>query len=85
MERQCMTTYNERQLRQFLAAKARALGYHGVSMVASAAHVRLSTVYRGIHELESNSNDSFPKGRIRNFGGGRKPIIEKHSGLPFCV
>ena len=79
MERQCMKTYDERQRRQFLAGKACALGYHGVSLVSRAANVCIDTIYRGIHELESKANDTFPDGRIRAVGGGRKPTLSKHA------
>ena len=69
MERQCMMTYDERQRRQFLACKACALGYHGVSLVSQAANVCIDTVYRGIHELASKTNETFPRERIRAVGG----------------
>ncbi len=78
MERQCMISYDERQRRQFLASKACALGYHGVSLVAQAAGVCIDTIYSGIRELKSMSNDTFPKNRVRKAGGGRKPVLEKH-------
>lgn len=79
MERQCLKTYDERQKRQFLACKALALGYRGVSSVAYASGVCIDTIYSGIHELRSKSNETFPQNRIRKAGGGRKPILEKHS------
>ena len=78
MERQCMITYDERQRRQFLASKACALGYHGVSLVAQAAGVCIDTIYSGIHELKSGANETFPENRVRKSGGGRKPVLEKH-------
>lgn len=81
MERQCMMTYDERQRRQFLACKAYALGYYGVSLVSRAANVCIDTVYRGIHELASKANETFPEGRIRAHGGGRKRILEKDPEL----
>lgn len=81
MDRQCIETYNERQRRQFLGSKARALGVHGVSLVSQAAEVSIDTVYRGLHELESKANDNFPKGRVRKVGGGRKPTLVKYPEL----
>lgn len=79
MERQCLMTYDERQKRQFLANKAYALGYYGVTLVSRAANVCIDTIYRGIHELKSKDNETFPAGRIRAAGGGRKPILVKHA------
>ena len=81
MERQCMMTYDERQRRQFLACKACALGYNGVSLVSRAANVCIDTVYRGIHELASKANETFPEGRIRAHVGVRKRILEKDPEL----
>ena len=81
MDRQCIKTYNERQRRQFLGSKARALGVHGVSLVSQAAEVCIDTVYRWLHELESKANDNFPKGRVSEVGGGRKPTLVKRPEL----
>ena len=81
MDRQCLMTYDERQKRQFLANKAYALGYYGVTLVSRAANVCIDTIYRGIHELKSKDNETFPTGRIRAAGGGRKPILVKHAEL----
>lgn len=78
MELKCMKTYNERQYRQALASKADALGYHGVAKVCKASGVCRDTVYRGLHELKSDLNNSFPEGRTRAAGGGRKSILVKH-------
>lgn len=78
MERQCLISYDERQRRQFLASKACSLGYHGVSLVAQAAGVSIDTIYSGIRELRSGSNETFPENRVRKAGGGRKPVLEKH-------
>lgn len=72
-------TYDERQKRQFLANKAYALGYYGATLVSRAANVCIDTIYRGIHELKSKDNETFPAGRIRAGGGGRKPILVKHA------
>ena len=78
MELKCMKTYNERQFLHFLASKANAWGYYGVAIVCNAIDVCRDTVYRGLHELEPDSNDSFPEGRIRAAGGGRKAILVMH-------
>lgn len=51
MELKLMETLNERQLRQFVAAKADEYGCHGVSIVCGAYDIDRDTVYRGIQEL----------------------------------
>ena len=77
-EMKCLSTYNERQRRQYLASKADSLGCHGVSLVCEAVGVCRDTLYRGRYELYTNANDSFPKGRIRAVGGGRTSTLKKH-------
>lgn len=77
-EMKCLSTYNERQRRQYLASKADSLGCHGVSLVCEAVGVCRDTLYRGRYELDTNVNDSFPKGRIRAVGGGRTSTLKKH-------
>ena len=77
----CLMTYNERQRRQFLASKADAIGWHSVSNIYNAIGVCRNTLYRGRLELGTNANDSFPNGRVRTAGGGRKSILKKHPEL----
>ena len=77
-EMKCLSTYYERQRRQYLASKADSLGCHGVSLVCEAVGVCRDTIYRGRYELYTNANDSFPKGRIRAVGGGRTSTLKKH-------
>lgn len=78
MELELMKTLNERQLRQFVATKAAKYGCHGVSLVCGSYDINRNTVYRGIHEFESNSNDTFPSKRVRAVGGGAKRLLAKH-------
>ncbi len=77
-EMKCLTTCNERQRRQFLASKAETLGCHGVSRVCEVTGVSRNTLLRGRRELDDDANNTFPKGRIRAFGGGRTPILKAH-------
>ena len=77
-EMKCLETLNERQRRQFLAARAGSLGVNGVSLVCGRTGVCRDTLYRGRKELENGANDSFPKGRVRAAGGGRMPVLKKH-------
>lgn len=73
-----LNTCNERQRRQFLASEADSMGVHGMSLVCKATGMSRNTVRRGRHELDTNANDTFPKGRIRASGGGRLAILKKH-------
>ena len=78
MELKLMETLNERQLRQFVASKAVKYGCHGVSIVCGAYCIDRDTVCRGIRELRSSDNDTFPSGRVRAKGGGPKCLLDKH-------
>jgi transposase len=66
---------NERQRRLVLAEEARLIGHGGVRAVARAAGVSETTVRAGVFELE-RGNDPLPTGRVRQPGGGRKPLTE---------
>jgi Rhodopirellula transposase DDE domain len=64
---------DERQRRLLLGAEARVLGHGGIRLVARAAGVREGTVSAGAAELEAGAE---PLGRVRQPGGGRKPVTE---------
>jgi len=61
---------DERRKRQFAALEAQSLGYGGQSAVHRAFHISISTIRKGISELERE--DDVPFNRIRKEGGGRK-------------
>lgn len=67
---------DERVKRLFLATRANHLGKHGVTMVSKASGVNRKTIYRGIRELKST--DRQQNGRVRNAGGGRRKLLQKH-------
>jgi len=69
--REVSPALNERGLRVFAAAEARAHGYGGVSVVSRITGIARSTIERGLREIESES--VLPPGRSRRAGGGRKP------------
>ena len=69
---------NERQKRLFLAAEAKALGWGGISKVASATGVSRVTIYKALKEIKFHPSVSE---RIRKFGGGRKGIDVQHPEL----
>jgi hypothetical protein len=62
---------NEKQRRLLLAAEARALGYGGIVRVARAAGVSRPTIQKALQELEQ---PHLTADRVRQTGGGRKPL-----------
>ena len=70
---------DERRVRVWCAAKARAYdrenGRGGVMIVHQSTGVSRRRIYAGLEEIQSTSR--LNKERVRNFGGGRKKIIDK--------
>jgi hypothetical protein len=66
---------NERSRRVWAATEADALGYGGISLVAQATGIAISTVRQGQYELD-HPNEVAASGRIRHLGGGRKSIVD---------
>ena len=71
---------NERQQRLALATEARLLGHGGVRAVAEVAGVSVTTVRKGVFELEGGE-DPLPPERVRRRGGGRKSAAAQDPGL----
>jgi transposase len=71
---------NERQQRLALATEARLLGHGGVRAVAEVAGVSVTTVRKGVFELE-RGEDPLPSERARRVGGGRKSAAAQDPGL----
>jgi len=71
---------NERQQRLALATEARLLGHGGVRAVAEVAGVSVTTVRKGVFELDGGENP-LPSARARRPGGGRKSAAAQDSGL----
>ena len=69
---------NERQQRLLLAAEARSLGYGGVSQISRITGISRPTIYRGLRELDQESEGLL---LIRQSGGGRKRIEEIDSTI----
>jgi hypothetical protein len=69
---------DERARRQWAAAEAMALGWGGISLVASAIGMCRVTVKAGVMELKQRAGpDATPvTGRIRRSGGGSKPLTQ---------
>lgn len=64
---------DERQRRLLLAAEAQMLGWGGVSKIAEATGSSRQTIQNGMKELEQ---PPLPGARVRQEGGGRKPLTQ---------
>jgi len=65
---------NERSRRLWVATEARAIGRGGPGIVAQATGVSISTIRRGLRELDDAESTS--PDRIRRSGGGRKRAVD---------
>jgi len=74
---------DERMRRQCAATEAMALGWGGVSTVASATGLARNTIAVGVRDLERRrAHPDEPVGdRVRSSGGGRKKLTEIDPGL----
>src|SRR5256885_486586 len=73
---------DERVRRQWPAAEALALGWGGISLVASATGISRTTILAGVRELKAQRNsDVLPSPRIRRPGAGRKLLVETDPAL----
>jgi hypothetical protein len=74
---------DERMRRQWAASEATDLGWGGVTCVALATGLARNTIMAGAQELEHRR--AHPRTavslRIRNLGGGRKPLTQVDAGL----
>ncbi len=70
---------DERGRRLFAASEARAAGHGGIAAVWRATGLAVSTIGRGLRELD----DAGPLegGWVRREGGGRKTLVEQDPGL----
>jgi transposase len=64
---------NERGRRLAVAAEARSLGYGGVAKVARASGVSISTIWRGLREIQRRGR-RMDASKVRRPGGGRKTL-----------
>jgi hypothetical protein len=74
---------DERMRRQWAAAEASTLGWGGITLVSAATGLARNTIATGLRELQhrqTHPNDVV-KARLRNVGGGRKPLTEIDRGL----
>ena len=68
---------DEKGRRLFAAGEVRAAGRGGKEAVARATGLALSTIGRGLHDLDAR----LPKGRVRRKGGGRQRLSAKDPTL----
>jgi hypothetical protein len=72
-----MSRLDEQQRRWYAALEAQKLGHGGATLVAKVTGLSVETIRRGRYELESKLADR-PHDRVRQVGGGRKPVEKKH-------
>jgi hypothetical protein len=60
------------------AADAQLLGRGGISQVSAASGLSRTTIHRGLGELQG---DRIPDARVREAGGGRKPIKQQQPAV----
>src|SRR4051812_39993408 len=73
---------DERSRRQWAAAEARDLGWGGVSLVARATGLSRPTIMAGLRELDQPiPQRAAQAARVRQPGGGRRPLTETDPGL----
>lgn len=78
IEAQMLTFFNtlsEKDKRHFAALESRKLGHGGQVYIAEILKTSVTTIQRGLKEIDSQNLP--PKDRTRRVGGGRKPYDEK--------
>ena len=70
---------NERSLRRLAAIEAKTIGRRGILVVSKASGLNRNTISRGIRELENK--DELDSNSIRQFGAGRKKIVDMDMSL----
>lgn len=66
---------NEQNLRRYLGAEAKSIGWGGKSIISRLTGVTRRTISKGEQELSGNL-DLLSENRIRKEGGGRKKIVD---------
>ncbi|MCE9556990.1 MAG: ISAzo13 family transposase [Planctomycetes bacterium] len=80
--RSVVVELDERRRRQWAAAEAHDLGRGGISLVARATGLSRPTIRVGLRELKLPSKQRAAVGlRVRQVGGGRRPLTETDPGL----
>lgn len=69
--RNLFETFDEKDKRRFAAIQARQLGHGGMKYISELLRISVSTIGRGIEELDMLPDDP-AQGRTRRPGAGRK-------------
>lgn len=75
-----MSRLDEQQRRWYAGMEAKRRGHGGSTLLAKITGISVETIRRGRYELENGLTER-PRDRVRNSGGGRKPIEKKHPPL----
>lgn len=67
-------SHNECDRRILAAFAAKRIGWGGISTVSKSLNMSPRTIRRGMNEIKFHTSP--PEGRIRNYGGGRKSLLE---------
>jgi transposase len=70
---------NERTRRLWCASEADAIGFGGIARVAKATGMSRPAILRGVRQLRGEAE--LPAGRVRQRGGGDKPLKDKDPTL----
>ena len=79
--RKVLATLNEAQRRWLVGREALRLGRGGIQRMVGASGLSKPTILKGIRELHGQQRLSAEEGRVRQPGGGRKPIEEGDPGF----
>jgi hypothetical protein len=74
---------NEKGLRIWAAAEAKAYGWGGIALVSKVTKISNRTIHKGLKELEDPSQTNGE--RIRKKGGGRKKITQTAIGIKLAI
>lgn len=70
---------SEKGRRKWAALQVEKIGYGGKTMLHRATGLDYKTIRRGLRDIKGG--DDLGSGRIRQGGGGRKPIADKYPGI----
>lgn len=71
-----MSRLDEQQRRWYAATEAENIGHGGTKQISQITGLNVNTIRRGRLEL-ADELSSRPVGRVRQSGGGRKPVEKK--------
>ena len=71
-----LSRLDEQQRRWYVAVEADRIGHGGTELLSTITGINVNTIRRGRRELADELADR-PTDRVRNPGGGRKPIEKK--------